>query len=249
MGVAAMSLQLAPSSLIVIVNAAVIGVVLVCAGAWLAHGTLSAEEPDSRQNVGEFVLDFFVGQARGMAQGPKHDRIMRTVTPLLAAFFLFILGCNLIGVLPMPVLNRPPTSHFSVTLALALCAVIGTLVVSAVIKGTGKTLKHLVWPNPLQWVSELTDILSLSLRLFGNIAGEYMTVAFVLLVVPWGIPLILHVLSFIPAFVQALVFTLLTSSFIANSIAHEEARPAEEPVADGSKTVRDTPAAQTTPAH
>jgi F-type H+-transporting ATPase subunit a len=70
----------------------------------------------------------------------------------------------------------------------------------------------------LQWVSELTDVLSLSLRLFGNIAGEYMTVALVMLVVPWGIPLILHALGMIPAFVQALVFTLLTTSFLANAL-------------------------------
>ena len=63
--------------------------------------------------------------------------------------------------------------------------------------------------------------MSLSLRLFGNIAGEYMTVALVLLVVPWGIPLILHALGLIPAFVQALVFTLLTTSFLANAL-HED---------------------------
>ena len=64
--------------------------------------------------------------------------------------------------------------------------------------------------------------MSLSLRLFGNIAGEYMTVALVLLVVPFGIPLILHALGLIPAFVQALVFTLLTTSFLANAVHHEE---------------------------
>ncbi len=57
--------------------------------------------------------------------------------------------------------------------------VLSTLAISAAVKGTGKTLKHLFWPNPLQWVSEITDVLSLSLRLFGNIAGEYMTVALV----------------------------------------------------------------------
>jgi F-type H+-transporting ATPase subunit a len=213
-----------PSSVIVIVNSAVAAGVLVGTGAWLARGELSVRAPGRRQNVGESILQFFVGKSRGMAHGPRRDKIMRLVPTMLATLFLFIIVCNLFAMLPFPIINRPPTSHFSVTLALALCAVVGTLFISGAVKGPGKTAKHLFWPNPLQWVSEITDVLSLSLRLFGNIAGEYMTVALVLLVVPIGIPLILHALGLIPAFVQALVFTLLTTSFIANAIHEEESR-------------------------
>ena len=225
--------QLTASSLIVIVNALCVSVFLVGAGAWLAHGGLSVTEPSSRQNFGEWTLQFFVGKAREMAHGEHRDRILNLVTTMLATSFLFIILCNLISILPVPILNRPPTSHFSVTLALALCAVVGTFIISAVIKGTGKTLLHLFWPNPLQWVSEFTDVLSLSLRLFGNIAGEYMTVALVLLVVPFGIPLILHALGLIPAFVQALVFTLLTASFLANAIhVADNESAASEPAAE-----------------
>ena len=178
--------------------------------------------------MGEWVLEFFVGKAREMAHGAEHDRIMRLVAPLLATFFLFIFVCNLLRHAPVPMLNRPPTSHFSVTLALALCAVFGTLAVSAAVKGGGKTVKHLFWPNPLQWVSEITDVLSLSLRLFGNIAGEYMTFVLVLLVVPSASRSSCTLLGLIPAFVQALVFTLLTASFLANACtrrAEEEASP------------------------
>lgn len=207
-----------PAGLIVIINSMLVAVALLAAGAWLARGELSPTSPGARQNLGEAVLSFFVGKARGVARGDNHDRIMRLVTPLLATFFLFIIVSNLLAMIPIPIVNRPPTSHFSVTLALALCAVLSTLVISAAVKGTGRTLMHLVWPNPLQWVSEITDVMSLSLRLFGNIAGEYMTVALVILVVPWGIPLILHALGLIPAFVQALVFTLLTTSFLANAL-------------------------------
>jgi F0F1-type ATP synthase membrane subunit a len=209
-------------SLVVVVNAAVVGIALVAAGAWLTRGGLSATQPSTRQNVGEWALQFFVDKAREMAHGEHKDKILRLVTSLLATFFLFILASNLIANIPVPIINRPPTSHFSVTLALALCAVFGTLIISTAVKGGAKTLVHLVWPNPLQWVSELTDIMSLSLRLFGNIAGEFMTVALVFMVVPWGIPLILHALGLIPAFVQALVFTLLTASFLANALHSDE---------------------------
>ena len=227
--------ELSAESLVVIVNSMCVSIFLIGAGAMLASGTLSATEPTPRQNFGEWVLQFFVGKAREMAHGERRDTILGLVAPMLATCFLFIILCNMIAFLPLPILNRPPTSHFSVTLALALCAVLGTLTISAVVKGVGKTIVHLFWPNPLQWVSELTDILSLSLRLFGNIAGEYMTVALVMLVVPIGIPLILHALGLIPAFVQALVFTLLTASFLANSIhvAEKASAPAEPAEAEG----------------
>jgi F-type H+-transporting ATPase subunit a len=215
------------SSVIVIVNSVAVATILIVVGAWLTRGGLSVEAPSRRQNVGEFILQFFVGKARDVAEGPHRAKILRIVAPFLATLFMFIIVSNLFAMIPLPVINRPPTSHFSVTLGLALCAVFGTLLVSAAVKGVGATLKHLVWPNPLQWVSEITDVLSLSLRLFGNIAGEYMTVALVLLVVPFGIPLILHALGLIPAFVQALVFTLLTASFLANAVHHEESKAAK----------------------
>ena len=154
-------------------------------------------------------------------------RIVRIVAPFLGTCFLLILGCNLMGMIPLPLLNMPPTAYFSVPLGLAICAVGGTLVISFKLNGGLAAVKHLFWPNPLQWISEFTDVLSLSLRLFGNIGGEHMTLVLVSSAVAVGIPLILHVLGLIPAFVQALVFTLLTTSFIAGVIHEEHAEDAE----------------------
>lgn len=210
------------SRVIVLVNAGIVASLLIAFGWLMTRKPLTDGAPDARQNVGEWVLDFFVGKAREMAHGPKRDRIVGTVASLLATFFMFILVSNLFGVLPLPMINRPPTSHFSVTLGLAMASVGATLGLSMLFKGVGGALKHLVWPNPMQLISEFTDVFSLALRLFGNIGGEYMTVVLVVAVVPYGIPLVLHVLGFIPAFVQALVFTLLTASFMASAIHHEE---------------------------
>ncbi len=219
-------------NLVVMVNAALVGGLLVAVGAWIAHGKLSAVTPSRRQHTGEAALAFFVGKAESMApQGEQRERVIRIVVPFLAAFFMFIIASNMLAVFPFPIINRPPTSHFSTTLGLAILSVLGTLAISARVRGVGATVKHLFWPNPLQWVSEITDVLSLSLRLFGNIAGEYMTLVLVSMYAFIGIPLVLHALGVIPAFVQALVFTLLTSSFIATAIAHDEKKPVqgEEP--------------------
>jgi F0F1-type ATP synthase membrane subunit a len=91
--------------------------------------------------------------------------------------------------------------------------------------------KHLFWPNPLQLISDVSDVASLSLRLFANIAAEFVVVLLVLEVAPIGIPLVIHGLGLIPAFVQPLVFTLLTTSFLATSMRHadEHAQAAEKP--------------------
>jgi F0F1-type ATP synthase membrane subunit a len=237
-------------NLVVMVNTAVVGSLLVATGAWLAHGKLSAVKPSRRQHVGEAALGFFVGKAESMApRGKNRERVIRIVAPFLAAFFMFIIASNLIVLVPIPVLNRPPTSHFSTTLTLALLSVAGTLVISARVRGVGATLKHLFWPNPLQWVSEITDVLSLSLRLFGNIAGEYMTLVLVSLYAYIGIPLVLHALGVIPSFVQALVFTLLTSSFIATAIQHEEKEPKKAKESDQVTEVGDAAVAATPQFH
>lgn len=201
-------------------NLALTAAVLIGAGRILASGTLTAEEPGPRQNAAEWILDFFVNKAREMGD----SKVVAAVAPFLATCFLLIFVSNLLGVLPILVINNPPAAFFSVPLGLALSAVLGTLVLSGAFNGIAKALKHLVWPNPLQLVSEVTDVLSLALRLFGNIGGEHMTVVLVSSAVVVGIPLILHILGLIPAFVQALVFTLLTASFVAGAIHHEEKR-------------------------
>jgi F-type H+-transporting ATPase subunit a len=195
--------------------------VLLALGGWiLTRKPFTEDVPEDRQNIAEATLSFFVDKAREMGDG----RVVRVVAPFLATCFLLILVSNLFGFLPIPLLNTPPAAFFSVPLGLALCAVGGTLVLSGVFNGLSRAVKHLFWPNPLQLVSEVTDVLSLSLRLFGNIGGEHMTFVLVSSAVAVGIPLILHVLGLIPVFVQALVFTLLTASFLAGAISHVRER-------------------------
>ena len=210
------------TGIVVVVNALIVSAVLVGLGWFLARGKLTSGVPKGRQVLGEFATDFFLKKARGMVYDYDRDTVVQTVTPFLGTLFFFILASNLFAMIPIPVVNRPPTSFYSVTLGLAVSAIFGNLVIAARLKGPTGALKHLFWPNPVQFVSEITDVLSMSLRLFGNIGGEYMTLVLVAAVVPVGIPLILHVLGLIPTFVQAFVFTLLTASFLASGLHREE---------------------------
>jgi F-type H+-transporting ATPase subunit a len=158
------------------------------------------------------VLDWFVDQARKIDPGS-----VRLIAPFLATLFLLILFSNLLAILPIPILQVPPTSYFSGPFGLALVAVIGVIVVSARINGAGAALKHFVWPNPLQLVAEVSHTLSLSLRLYGNIGGELIVASLAAQAVPYGIPLLVHTLGLIPAVVQPIVFTLLTVNYLATA--------------------------------
>jgi F-type H+-transporting ATPase subunit a len=227
---------------IVIVNFLLVAVLLVVLGAVVTARPLK-EIPDGRQNAAELALEWFVRQAGGI-----DPRGVTLIAPFLATLFLLILGSNLLAILPLPLLRIPPTSYFSVPLALALVAVLGAIAVSARMRGVPAALKHLFWPNPLQLVGEVSHTLSLSLRLYGNIGGEFIVATLAAEAAPYGIPLITHALGLIPASVQPLVFTLLTVNFLATAVhaggrpaAHPESVPAPGALPPGSDTVARAP--------
>jgi F-type H+-transporting ATPase subunit a len=197
---------------IVIGNFLLVSVVLLILGRMATAQPLT-EVPGAVQNVAEAVLDWFVEQARTV-----DPRRVTLVAPFLATLFLLILGSNLLGILPLPILQIPPTAYFSGPLALALVAVVGALVIGARIRGVGAAARHLFWPNPLQLVGELSHMLSLSLRLYGNIGGEYLVAVLAAQAAPYGIPVIIHAFGLIPSVVQPLVFTLLTVSYLATAV-------------------------------
>lgn len=218
---------------IVIANALLVSMTLIV-GATIASRQKLKEVPGPVQNAAEAALEWFIRQARDI----RGDAV-KTVTAFLATFFFFIFLSNLLGMIPIPIIRIPPTSYYSVTLALALCSIFGILILTTVYKGIKGSLKHLVWPNPLQLVSEVSHVLSLSLRLFGNIGGEFIVASLVLVAAPYGIPLIVHILGLIPAFLQALVFTLLTASALGIAISIEE-KPAQKEVAADDRDDRST---------
>ncbi len=209
---------------IVIANAAIVALVLVAGAVVIARSKLE-EVPGPVQNACEHGLEWFVGLARNV----RPDAV-KTIAPFLASLFVFILGCNLLGVLPVPILQIPPTSYYGITVGLAVIGTLGAIVLGARLQNVTAAVKHLVWPNPLQLIAEASHILSLSLRLVGNIGGEYLVAILVAAAVPYGMPLVIHLLGLVPAIVQPIVFTLLVSSFVAEAthVASRGQPPAAE---------------------
>lgn len=177
--------------------------------------------PKKGQNFLEIIIekleDFMVG-----ITGPEG----RLFFPYIATIFLFILVSNLIGLIPG---FFSPTADINTTLALAVCTFVLTHAIGIKYHGV-KYVKHflgpVLWLAPLMIILELIGhfarVMSLSVRLFGNIFGKETVLSFLFMLAGFYLaPLPILFLGLLVSFLQALVFALL--SIIYFSGAMEEA--------------------------
>ena len=174
--------------------------------------------PRGLQNAFEAIIiwtyDFFT-------QLMDKEHVAKKWAPLLTAFFLFILCSNYSGLVPgaanIPG-YQPPTSNWNVTMTLALITFFSVHVAGFSEHG-GHYFKHFVSPSPamlpLNLIEEVAHPLSLTVRLFGNIFGEEIVIAFLLFLAPFIIPSAIMGLSLLLGAIQAIVFTILSASYIA----------------------------------
>ncbi|MCL5104734.1 MAG: F0F1 ATP synthase subunit A [Armatimonadetes bacterium] len=204
-------------------------IIILCATAILASRKLKARNPGPFQAFLELVVVSLDGFVRNIVGDEA-----RTLTPIIGTTFIFILSLNLFGLIPGFV---APTSNPNTTVALALMAFCFVQYMAISRVGFINYLKHFmgepIWLAPLMLplhiVGELARPLSLSIRLFGNIFGEETVIAvFVLIVtsvlgnflVPLQFPMMLF--AIFGGFVQALVFSMLTSIYVAVAVAGHE---------------------------
>jgi F-type H+-transporting ATPase subunit a len=173
--------------------------------------------PSGHQNFWEVVvstLDDLVVQTMGEGGRPYF--------PLIATLALYILLCNLIGIIPG---WQSSTNNLNTTLSLALCSFVMTHYVGIKEHGT-HYIKHFLGPVPwliplilpIEIIGHLSRILSLSFRLFGNIMGEDLAIVILTLLVPYLVPLPMMFLQVFTSFIQTLVFIMLTMMYIAGSL-------------------------------
>ena len=142
--------------------------------------------------------------------------------PLIATFALFILVCNLIGLVPG---FYPPTANLNTNAALALTVFFLTHVVGFRKHGIAY-FKHfmgpIIWLAPLMFVIEIIGHiarpLSLTLRLFGNMYGHEIVLMIFLALVPLFLPIPMMLMGVLIAFIQTFVFTLLAMIYVAGAL-------------------------------
>ncbi len=193
--------------------------------------------PGKLQNVVELVI----GGLADFVGGVVGER-GRHLVPFLGTLFLYIWLMNLMGLIPF---MMSPTSHYRMTVALAIAVFLYVQWTGIRQNGLGRFLYHLagepkdaigwslvVLMLPLHVIGELARPLSLSLRLFGNIFGEdtliavfatlgVIAISFLHLPIglPFQIPFVF--LALLTGTIQALVFALLSTIYFALALPHE----------------------------
>jgi len=226
--------------------------VIVFVLARLAVRNLSVENPSKLQNFLEWVVEFvhnIVASAMDMRKGKPY--ISLGLTLILFIFVANLLGLpfaivtdlpadtKVFGVVLEPTKDlapgehsdvlwwKSPTADASVTMALALMVIVLTHYMG-ITRNTKGYFKHYIEPYvpflPLNLIKEFAKLLSLGLRLYGNIyAGEVM-IAVILGLSAWGIPALVvwQGFSVFVGAIQSFVFVMLTMVYMSQTLVHEE---------------------------
>ncbi|MFN0084136.1 MAG: F0F1 ATP synthase subunit A [Blastocatellia bacterium] len=189
---------------------------------YLLRGKLSTESPTTRQQTFEVGVEAVRGLLSDLV-GPGGMRHF----PVVATFGLLILLSNLTGMLPDMV---APTASFNMTLALALASFLYYNAVGIWENGLFGHLKHFAGPVlwlaplmfPIEIVSNLARIMSLSMRLFGNIYGEEQVSGAISAMVQWVVPALLMPLGLLTSVLQTFIFIVLSMVYLGEVSHHSE---------------------------
>ncbi len=196
----------------------VVMAILITAGALAAKNI--AIIPTKMQNFFEVVIS---GIEEFMVDTTGEEG--RWLFPLAATIFIYIFVGNLIGLVPG---FFPPTASINTTVSCALVVVVFTHVIGIRYHGAGY-IKHFLgpvwWLSPLIFIIEvighLARILSLSFRLFGNMAGHEIVLAILFsLAGLFFAPLPIMALGIFVSFVQGFVFFLLSIIYFTGAMEH-----------------------------
>jgi|SRR5262245_124332 len=190
----------------------------------ILRGKLSAESPNKRQQtleVGVETIRGLLGDLVGPG-GMKHF-------PVVATFGVLILLSNLTGMLPDMV---APTANFNVTLALAITSFLYYNYVGIRENGLLGHIKHFGGPVPslfimiilfpIEIISNLVRIMSLSMRLFGNIYGEEQVSGAISSMLQWGLPVLLMPLALLTYVLQTFIFIVLSMIYLGEVSHHSD---------------------------
>lgn len=143
----------------------------------------------------------------------------------LGTLFLFIAVANLCIIFPG---YEPPTSSLSTTAALAICVFIAVPFFGILENGILGYLKSYLQPTfimlPFNIISELSRTLALAVRLFGNIMSGVVIVGILLSVTPFIFPIVMDVLGLLTGMVQAYIFAVLATVYIAAATTDEKSK-------------------------
>jgi F-type H+-transporting ATPase subunit a len=198
----------------------VMGIILLLAK--MASATMRAV-PTGTQNF----MEAYIQGAISMGKDTIGEEKARQYLPLVLTVGLFVLISNLVGIIPG---FESPTSNINVTLPLAIVVFIYYNYEGIRVNGVKKYFGHFMGPVPvlaplmfpIEIVSHISRIISLSFRLFGNIKGDDLFLWVLLMLVPLFAPLPAYLLLTFSALLQTFVFMILIYVYLAGAVAIDD---------------------------
>ncbi len=178
---------------------------------------------DATLSPGQHLLEALV---TGMSD-QIHDIARQDAAPYLpfiGTLFIFIAACNLLAIIPG---YEPPTGSLSTTTALALCVFIAAPLYGIRRRGLRAYLKDYLEPTPimlpLNLLGEVARTLALAVRLYGNVMSGGIVVAILLVITPLFVPVLMHALELLTGVIQAYIFAVLATVYLAAATAAHDA--------------------------
>ena len=169
------------------------------------------------------IWDWLVDYGKSFL-GPYAEEAM----PFLTSVFLFILTSNWLGDILSPIFRsldfpfETPTANISVTAGLAVAMLLWIHIWFIKRFGIKTYLKIYFEPMwllfPLNILEHITRVASLALRLYGNISGEHLVIAILVLLAPFVLPVPMIALSMFIGFIQAYIFFTMGLSYLGAMI-------------------------------
>lgn len=185
---------------------------------WLATRNLVVKPKMSRWQVSlEVIIGFIREQIREITQQNPDPYI-----PFLGSLFLFISLSNLLDIIPG---FHSPTGSLSTTAALAICVFLAIPIYGISRIGLKKYFKQYLEPSvlmlPFNIIGEFSRTLALAVRLFGNIMSGSLIAGILLIIAPLFLPVIMQVFGLLIGQIQAYIFTILATVYIASAAQAE----------------------------
>ena len=148
----------------------------------------------------------------------------------LGTLFLFVAAAALATLVPG---YEPPTGSLSTTVALALCVFVAVPWFGIDEQGLGGYLRSYVEPTfimlPFNIISEVSRTLALAVRLFGNMMSGAMIIGILLAITPFLFPIVMTLLGLLTGMVQAYIFFILATVYIAAAAQARKPEPKAKP--------------------
>lgn len=198
---------------------------IMVALSWWVTRRLSMDRPDRVQTFAELMITTLRDEMKAtMRLDPE------PFLPLIATLFLFILFANLTGLVPGA---EAPTAALETDLVLALAVFFAVIGWGVRRRGLLGYLKSYAQPNlfvlPLNLMEAVTRVLSMTVRLFGNIMSAMFISAVVLGLAGLLVPIPFMALDLLTGLIQAYIFMILAMVFIAAAAGTPETESTSEP--------------------